>query len=137
MQMPNQTADREYYASSLITNNLYTDIIIDQEMDITKLDKKMNKEVKQKMRKEKELQMKTAVQQILGMLPEKQKRAFQTAQEKGASAWLSALPIQALGYALNKQEFRDAVCLRYGWNIENMPTFCACGEPTSIDHTGV
>ena len=77
--------------------------------------------------------MKTEVQKILGMLPEKQKRAFQTGQEKGVSAWLSALPIQALGYALNKQEFPDAVCLRYGWNIENMPTFCACGEP----HTGV
>ena len=43
--MPNQTADRKYYASSLITKNL-TDIIIEQEMDITKLDKKINKEVK-------------------------------------------------------------------------------------------
>jgi len=31
------------------------------------------------------------------------------AMEKGgASSWLSALPIKAIGYALKKQEFTDA-----------------------------
>jgi len=29
--------------------------------------------------------------------------------EIGASSWLSALPIKAIGYALNKQEFTDAI----------------------------
>jgi len=34
--------------------------------------------------------------------------------EKGASSsWLSALPIKAIGYAMNKQEFTDAICMRY------------------------
>jgi len=32
------------------------------------------------------------------------------AMEKRASSWLSALPIKASGYALNKQEFMDAIC---------------------------
>ena len=50
------------------------------------------------------------------------------AMEKGASSWLSALPIKAIGYALNKQEFTDAVCMRYGWKIKGIPTHCACGE---------
>jgi len=31
------------------------------------------------------------------------------AVEKGAASWLSALPIKAIGYALNKQEFIDAI----------------------------
>ena len=57
------------------------------------------------------------------------------AQEKGASAWLSAVPMKALGYVLNKQEFRDSICLRYGWNIPDTPAYCQCGKKNDIDHT--
>jgi len=31
--------------------------------------------------------------------------------EKGASPWLSALPIKAIRFALNKQECMDAICM--------------------------
>ena len=51
------------------------------------------------------------------------------------SSSYTALPIQRLGYTLNKQEFRDSVCLRYGWNIPNTPSFCQCGQKNDIDHT--
>ena len=54
---------------------------------------------------------------------------------KGAGSWLTALPLQDQGYCLNKQEFRDAVSLRYGWRIPNTPQFCGCGKRNSIDHT--
>jgi len=53
----------------------------------------------------------------------------------GASSWLSALPIKAVGYALNKQEFTDAICMRYGWKVKYIPTHCACGETNSVDHS--
>ena len=33
--------------------------------------------------------------------------------EKGASNWLSALPLKEAGFNLNKLEFRDAIALRY------------------------
>ena len=62
-------------------------------------------------------------------------KSFASAQEKGTSSWLSALPIKALGYVLNKQEFRDAISLRYGWDISGTPKFCACGQRNSVDHT--
>ena len=48
------------------------------------------------------------------------------AKEKCASIWLSALPLKALGYSLNKQEFRDVIKLRYAWVISDMPKYCAC-----------
>ena len=41
----------------------------------------------------------------------------------GDSSWLSALPLKSLGYALNKQEFRDAVSLRSGWKVKVTPNF--------------
>jgi len=55
--------------------------------------------------------------------------------EKGASSWLSALPITSIGYTLNKQEFTDAVCMSYGWQVKGIPTHCACGETNSVDHS--
>ena len=36
---------------------------------------------------------------------------------------------------MNKQEFRDGICLRYSWRIPNTPSFCGCGDKNSIDHT--
>ena len=82
----------------------------------------------------KEERFKKEHEEIFDLLEGKQKRLLMAAKEKGASSWLSALPIQRLGYAINKQEFRDAVCLRYGWRIPNMPKFCGCGEENSLDH---
>ena len=38
-------------------------------------------------------------------------------------------------YVLNKQEFRDSICLRYGWRIPNTPAYCQCGKKNDIDHT--
>ena len=61
------------------------------------------------------------------------RRYLETSQEKGASSWLSALPIKRLGYGLNKQDFRDAVSLRYGWKIKGVPNIC-CGKQYDIDH---
>ena len=34
----------------------------------------------------------------------------------------------------NKQEFRDSVSLRYGWNIPDTPSFCQCGKENDLDH---
>ena len=69
------------------------------------------------------------------VMNEKTKRYVELAGEKGAGAWLSALPLQALGYVLNKQEFRDSIYLRYGWMIPNTPTYCGCKVKNSVNHT--
>ena len=50
---------------------------------------------------------------IISILPQSQRKNVQLAQEKGASSWLTAIPIQRLGFTLHKGAFRDAVCLRY------------------------
>jgi hypothetical protein len=54
--------------------------------------------------------------------------------EKGASSWLTTLPVENLGFVMNAQEFQDALCLRYNLPISNMPSFCACGKANSVDH---
>ena len=56
------------------------------------------------------------------------------ASEKGASSWLTALPLQAFGYVLNKQQFTDALALRYNFNIKDSARKCSCGEMNTINH---
>ena len=74
---------------------------------------------------------------ILDALPDDSvvKRCLALNREKGAGSWLTALPLKDHGFYLNKQEFRDAVSLRYGWRVSNTPPVCGCGKQNGIDHT--
>ena len=38
------------------------------------------------------------------------------------------------GFELSKQQFWDAIRLRYGWNISRLPTICPCGSKFNIQH---
>ena len=62
------------------------------------------------------------------------KRKLTIAQETGASNWQSALPIRAKGFSLNKQEFTDALALRYSWIVKGLPEVSACGENFDEHH---
>ena len=55
-------------------------------------------------------------------------------QEKGASNWLTVLPVEEFGFALHKGAFRDALALRYGWQPNSIPTTCSCGTNFSVEH---
>ena len=54
--------------------------------------------------------------------------------ETGASIWLSAKPYRWLGFELSRQEFTDAVALRYEFSIPDLPSTCQCGKANSADH---
>ena len=60
--------------------------------------------------------------------------ALDHATIKGASTWLSALPLSEHGFALHKAAFHDAMALRYGWPLCRTPVHCACGTVFSVDH---
>ena len=133
MRNPVSTADTEYISSVEVTANL-TNLIRRQETDLGLLDSDAVSEAKSRLRAEKEAALKTEFQDISAALDDKQRKMLECACEKGASSWLSALPLQKYGYVLNKQEMRDAICLRYGWHIPETPTYCGCGDRNSFDH---
>ena len=54
--------------------------------------------------------------------------------EKGASSWLTCRPISRHGFALSKAEFRDGLCLRYGWTPSRLPSTCLCEKPFTVAH---
>ena len=61
-------------------------------------------------------------------------RAIDLNSEPGASSWLMTLLLQDQGYHLTKQEFWDALHLRYGWTLLNTPSHSVCGSPFTADH---
>ena len=67
----------------------------------------------------------------------KQARHIALASEKGASTWLSALPIEQYGFVLNKQEFHDSIALRYNFHIPNRSNTCICGAQNTEDHSSI
>ena len=61
-------------------------------------------------------------------------QAVQRTRDKRVRSWLNAIPIEEHGLALNKQEFRDSLCLRYNLPLPNLPNYCACGEMFTANH---
>ena len=68
------------------------------------------------------------------LLDETKLRLLEASCEKGASNWLSCLPLKAEGFSLNKQEFQDSICIRYGWPLKHLPSRCPCGNEFTIHH---
>ena len=63
-------------------------------------------------------------------------RQLQLLSEKGASCWLTSLPLKEYGFLLNKQEFHDALALRYNLVLSTLDRHkqCICGKPNNVDH---
>ena len=65
---------------------------------------------------------------LLAGLPQASRLSVELASEKGASSWLTTLPVVELGLHLNKSEFCDGLCLRYNWPLRYLPSHCVCGQ---------
>ena len=130
---PMKRADEEFANSVTLTRPL-TEKIIAQEA-WGEIDQHVITEEKKNISRNRQQAQKNALEQLKSSLPDNRVRKVLTAQETGASNWLTSLPIRAKGFSLNKQEFIDAVALRYGWPVEGLPNTCVCGTPNNVDHT--
>ena len=132
---PTETANREYNASCTVTENL-SELILQQQQDLSLYDSENTNEKVKTLKNEKNRFLAEKLQGILDSIDNPiLKRCLDFNKEKGAGSWLTALPLKDHGFCLNKQEFRDAVSLRYGWRIPNTPQYCGCGKLNSVDHT--
>ena len=131
---PTKTADNEFAASTRITANL-TDVICKQEQDFSNYNKDGVTATIKEVKIQKDQEHLDLLREILDNADNKTKRILELAQEKGAGSWLTARPSKSLGFALNKQQFVDSICLRYGWRISNTPSHCQCTKKNDIDHT--
>lgn len=128
---PVESAPQEHQASLIITKPLVQRIVdqihnVPEETDIrTAKTQAMNR--KRENLRENDGMVKSILSSTL-------LKVKNQASEKGASSWLSVIPLKDLGYDLNKGEFRDALKLRYNWEFTDIPNRCVCGDIFDINH---
>ena len=71
-------------------------------------------------------------QTVLSSAPPDFARHLQQLTMPGAPYWLTELPRAEHGYHLLKDDCRDALALRYGWAMQDVPARCACGQAFSV-----
>ena len=131
---PARTASQEYEASVKITGPLVRQIVkqAHEPPDVREI-----KTVQASARREKDELLKMQCEQVRESLHSKTERAVELATEKGASNWLAVIPIKEMNFNLSKREFRDAIKLRYDWEIADQPAMCTCGDLFTVDHAMV
>ena len=131
---PSQDAGLQYQASMKTTAPLVENIVsqVHETPDDTVVSA-----LQQSARREKNEVLRTRLHEIKNSLTLKTQRAVELASDKGASNWLTVIPIDEMGFTLNKGEFRDALKLRYDWEIADKPSICVCGDVFNVDHAMV
>lgn len=127
------SAQREYensvnLCSPIIEQVLSRKYVYDWESECQQM------EIKKMVALERKKREKEDLNQVLQSLSSEEQWRLKLAGEKGASSWLTVLPIREFGFALHKRHFVDALCLRYGWDLKNTPMYCACGSKFSVEH---
>ena len=103
---PSSEANRQFATSSKITAPL-VDLISNQDPNYS-IDPSAIRSVKASAKREHHQSLTCAANAIKALLSQEQVRAMELAQERGASSWLSTLPLEEHGFALHKGGFRDA-----------------------------
>ena len=138
LNIPNPVLEAEKeYEWSLTLNRSLTDKILNQQLADFKTPLQVandHKECVNRMKSEKNNLHKTAFNELYQSSDEGLKRSLGLASEKGSSIWLNTLPLETQNYALNKQEFFDAIALRYNFKLSGVASHCACGVQNSLDH---
>ena len=129
---PATTCELEYNSSRAMSEPLMEVILQQSEYSYSCLSDQIA--AKSAFRDQKHLQIKHAVESLRSALPPSRKRAMELASEKGASSWLTTLPIEEYGFCLHKGAFADALALRYGWSPTRIPVSCVCGSSFTVDH---
>ena len=128
-----ETSELEYKFSLQVTEKL-SEAICNQNYEYFE-DPNALHDIKTAISRERRNYYQNKRKEIYTELNESEKLQLDLASEKGASAWLTSLPLKSFGYLLNKQEFNDAVCLRYNMKIKDTAKRCVCDEINTINHS--
>ena len=129
-----RNATKEYEASITVTEPL----VKQREAQAHELPENDEiRKLQQCNRRENDNHLRERLEEVKSALPDNTKRAAGLATEKGASSWLTVIPLKGMNFTLNKRDFRDAVHLRYDWHIADTPSTGICRNTFTVDHTMV
>ena len=130
---PMKRSPEEFQASMKISSPLITPIL-NRFSPVSSKTSEEQSHFKAEVHSRRRSQEKEAAVLLKPNLSSSLQRSVVLAQEKGASSWLTAIPITEFGFTLHKSAFRDALCFRYAWQPAQPPTNCECGSAFSVEH---
>ena len=125
-----EQASVEFRNSIIMTEHLSGKIV----NQVVQLEVTDSKQQRNRIKAEKRKQQSLLLEQLRCNMDDVQKRLNDLATEKGASSWLTTLPIKEEGYLLNKQLFWDLIRIRYGLQLARLPSKCECGCVFDLQH---
>ena len=125
-------APQQFAASTTITAS-HVDSITKQSTFMV-AGERSTEELKRQHQASKIASVKSRMESIDSTLPSDLLRSVNQSRDKGASSWLTAVPLVDQGLVLNKQEFRDSLRLRYNFPLSDLPSKCVCGEKYTVCH---
>ena len=127
-----EICSKEFEYSRKLTQSLTSRIVAQESESLN--DQVKEREIEREIKNDREKAYKEILETLRTNMTKKQLRANDIAQMKGASAWLTSLPLKEEDFVLNKREFFDAISLRYRWDLKRLPLNCICKEAFTADH---
>ena len=127
-----ESCNIEFGNSRKISKYLINKIVAQDER--YEINPKRERDIHNQIKKEKETRNNELLDILRTEMSKEELRCNDVAQMKGASAWLTALPIEEEQFVLSKREFFDSLCLRYHWRLKRLPQSCVCGKSFSMEH---
>ena len=128
-----ELADREFSNSTILTEQLQKNILSQEPPN--NINKEAIKKIKAKIKRDKIELYQQHLNAIKDSLPEDKIKLIEISCEKGASLWLSTLPIKEEGFQIDKQSFWDLIKIRYGHQLTRLRNECACGSKFDLEHS--
>ena len=83
---------------------------------------------------EKVKRVKVKIEKLMNDLPGEIGELVLRHQDREASFWLEALPLEESDFVLSKEEFKDGVRLRHDFPLPDLPSNCVCGVSFTVEH---
>ena len=132
---PTQLSEISYETSRKCTEHLRKSII-EGSTFLKPQHKKCIKEARANHRSTIDQKADTIIESLLNSMPAPQARAIKRNKDSKNAPWLTALPSQHDHFCLSKQEFRDAISVRYHKTLKNAPSLCdGCGDVFTLQHS--
>ena len=122
----------EFENSQNITKYLQNNII--EQIRYSCPDEKELRAVKLQIKGKKNERNKEKLNNLQDEMNVKRRKLHEISLEKGASVWLTTLPLKDEGFQLDKQAFWDLMKIRYGHQLSRLPERCACGAAFDLQH---
>ncbi len=131
---PTTTSSHHFRTSKLLSQQ-HVNLILSNQREL-KVNQQEQRRLKEQQKKEREEALELEYQRVHTAADQQLAHAMSYAKQKGASALITTLPLTKYGFVFpNRRDYRDLLCLRYHFDVPNLPPTCACGKPYSMSHS--